>query len=65
VLRNKVLRNKVLRNKVLRNKVLRNKVLRNKVLHSREQSLEPRQEIQAQDPDQERLRFPRTRSISE
>ena len=37
-----------------------NRVLRNKVLHSREQSLRPRQGSQAQDRDQERLRFPRT-----
>jgi hypothetical protein len=34
-------------------------VLRNKVLHSREQ-LKPRQGSQAQDRDQEQLRFPRT-----
>ena len=37
-----------------------NRVLRNRVPHSREQSLKPRQETQAQDRDQERLRFPHT-----
>ena len=37
-----------------------NRVLRNRVPHSREQSLRPRQGSQAQDRDQERLRFPHT-----